>query len=67
MTNNSNCTETGDRYEKTDEVMKNNFDYVLVAVNKEVAYEMQEELLQMKIPLDKIVFQKPINIEEFYA
>lgn len=56
------------KVDSPDEVMKNDFDYVLVAVNKEeVAYEIQEELLQMKVPLDKIVFQKPINIEEFYA
>lgn len=44
------------------------FDYILIAVNSEkMADEIKYELIKKNIQIDKIIFQKPIYIEEFYT
>lgn len=44
------------------------FDYILIAVNSEkMAEEIKYELINKNIRIDKIIFQKPIYIEEFYT
>lgn len=50
-----------------EEVKKNEFDYVLIAVNNEkVAYEVRKQLIEMGIQIDKIIYQKPVYIEDYY-
>lgn len=56
------------KVESPEKVANENYDYVLIAVaSEEMACAIKEELIQMHIPREKILFQKPINIEEFYS
>lgn len=49
-------------------LLSDKYDYILIAINNcTVVTEIKTELLQMNIPLDKIIYQRPIYIEEFYA
>ena len=56
------------KIESPEILKKEKFDFVLIAIyNEKIATEIKKNLLNNKIQVDKIIYQKPINIEKFYA
>ena len=50
------------------EMMEYQFDYVIIAVNNEkVMNEIKNELVELGIGNKKIIWTKPLTVEEFYS